>query len=855
MQLRRMSTVEGVMAPATLWFLFACLLAVVSAARGQVPSAARGAPPSAARGAAPSASQGAMPSVSSGAGEKVWFVSSPYRSLERTRKLLDAADLRVLLALGYEHQEGQIGSQLASRKGVLESRVYTRMDSPEGGAPQLEIAIVESPVSGFDLAVYADVAASRSDVTAVRKGLEVLARTSAAGADQPELAYEMFRLGHMEADRALSLLKALGYSTVEFSKSRSKQGLFELIRDKKEKLPLVIGVMNASKTSLLAPPPAGTKGRPSTSSSGGRGKSPQGAPQLGGSHLHSATSGSPEERLLLVYDRNDPEALESLVNLLQSHIDVAAQQIVIEALVIEVNTSRLRDLGVEFGGATDNLRGGFERTETGKSLGTFLFSRDSFTDFISFKASLEALAESGKAEVLSSPSVLVLNDRHARIQVGRQIPVSRTTAATGVVTKGIEYFPIGIVLNLRPRIDREGLEVTMQIETIISSISPESAALVETGAFSGIEFSPIIDNRVVETFVRVADGTPFIIGGLMSTNEQTTLVGVPGLANLPFLGRLFSRERTEREQREVIVVITPHIVPQEESSFSYLIPKDSDIFDRFDYRLFRNAYRVRDDDVWDLKFIQESEALRDLVSKITLYAEEDVLLQRREPFRTLLAGDIPGEDVLVRRMLGEIVGKLDYTSEIDLDKTFFFVAPEGVDEGQNLEDRSLSSILEGALEVPDRAVMLTFSARSTPREGRPFIYPVAVVADTTVPTGERANVSFLRSANSYDEEGIPLQWTIVLADEDDIDHLKQVLILKRLLELNDRLPLTLRAFRPGLQILFPTRNDMRNRYHLIDSEVAKLFYQTSSSQYYPAFERVFNRTVQVIEQTLEGNGR
>ena len=73
--------------------------------------------------------------------------------------------------------------------------------------------------------------------------------------------------------------------------------------------------------------------------------------------------------------------------------------------------------------------------------------------------------------------------------------------------------------------------------------------------------------------------------------------------------------------------------------------------------------------------------------------------------------------------------------------------------------------------------------------------------------------------------------------------------------IDQSLPLTLRAFRPGLQILFPTRNDMRKRYHLIDSDVAKLFYQTSSSQYYPAFERVFNRTVQVIEQTLEGNGR
>ena len=151
--------------------------------------------------------------------------------------------------------------------------------------------------------------------------------------------------------------------------------------------------------------------------------------------------------------------------------------------------------------------------------------------------------------------------------------------------------------------------------------------------------------------------------------------------------------------------------------------------------------------------------------------------------------------------------------------------------------------------------MLTFSAQSKPREGRPFVYPVAVVGDTTVPTGEREIVSFLRSANPHDEEGTPLQWTIVLADEDDVEHLKQVLILKRLLELNDGLPLTLRAFRPGLQILFPTRDDMRRRYHLIGSEVAKLFYETSSSQYYPAFERVFNRTVHVIEQTLEGNGR
>ena len=84
-----------------------------------------------------------------------------------------------------------------------------------------------------------------------------------------------------------------------------------------------------------------------------------GAPELGGTYLHSTTAGAPEERLLLVYDQNDPESLEKLVNVIQTQIDVAAQQIVIEALVIELNTGTLRDLGVEFSGSQKNVESQF----------------------------------------------------------------------------------------------------------------------------------------------------------------------------------------------------------------------------------------------------------------------------------------------------------------------------------------------------------------------------------------------------------------------------------------------------------------------------------------------------------------
>jgi Flp pilus assembly secretin CpaC len=781
------------------------------------------------------------------AADDVLFVKSPHTSLSKTRKLLDAADLRLMLPRGYVI-ETETETTLGKRGSVVEVRSYNKQ-TQRGVArrDRLEIAIVPGLQQGYEFALYR----SPNDrvLYDIKDGLKKIAdrAQTRGGSAEPELGYEMFRLGHMDASRALSLLKALGYTTIEFTASSSSKGgeeIFNLSKGSGNKLPWIVKVMNASKTSLLETSGSFKTRKSSSSSKGGI----QGAPQLGGAHLFGATTDAPEERLLMVYDRNEPEELEKLVNLLQSYIDVAAQQIVIEALVIEINKSDLQDLGVEFFASKDHASSSFGPPTTGsKAQGTFNFARNGFTDFADFNASVEALAETGNAEVLSSPSVLVLNDRQARIQVGRQIPVSRTTATNNAALKGIEYFPIGIVLNLRPRINRDKTEVAMQIETIISSISSESAARLEEST-NDVTFSPIVDNRLVESYVRVADGTPFIIGGLLSTEEQSTRIGIPMLMQVPLLGRLFSREKIEHLRREVIVVITPHIVPLKARNFSYLIPKDSDIFDRFDFHLFRNGYRVRDDEVWDLKFIQESPVLQGLIARVRRHASEDVMLQRKAPFSTLLAGNIPGEDVLVRRMLSDIVSKLDYAKEIDTEKLFFFEKTEA----DNLVDRDLPSVIERIKSGADRAVMISYDAQPKPEAGRPFSYPFAAVTDTTVPAQEEAYAAFLRAANPVDEEDRPLQWTIILRDRQDVAHLHRALILKRLLELNDKLPLTLEAFQPGLQIVFPSREDMAGRYHLIDGEVAQLFYETSSSQYYPAFERIFNRRTREIEQELGG---
>ena len=775
------------------------------------------------------------------------FAPTPYKTLSQTRRLLDAVDVRIMLPLGYEMAPELVRtSELSRRRGVVEVRVYV------SGKERLELGLSATPRGMYDIVVYRQGEGGLGDLERRLQDLVGEASRASSSRSEPDLGYEMIRLGHMEADRALALLKALGYYTIEFNtKSQGGGQIFDLVRGKSPKLPWVIKVANASKTSLMSPGARTTTTRTTSSSSS---KGFAGVLQLGGTHLHSATAGAPEERLLIVYDRDRPEDLETLVNLLQTLIDVPAQQIVIEVLVIEVNSSSLNDLGFEWRSSNRGVRASFERGSSGTRQGSFILSPNAFTDFNAFRGAIEALQESGDAEVLSSPSVLVLNDRQARIQVGRQIPVSRTTATTSSTIKSVEYFPIGIVLNLRPRINRERSEVTMQIEAIISSISPESAAKLEEGVKGDITFSPIVDSRQIETYVRVADGTPFIIGGLLSTDDQQARISLPLFSSLPLIGRLFTRQRVQHQRREVIVVLTPHIVPQDARSFSYLIPKDSDIFDRFDYTLFRNAYRVRDDEVWDLKFIQESPVLRNIIIRIRGHAQKDVTIRRQEPFASFLAGNIPGEEVLVRRMMKDIIEKLEYGDNVDIDKVFFFETAAD----DNLMDRGLNGALGEVLETPGRGLVLTYDARDEPKPGEYFTYPFATVRDTVVPEvlsgDDTERVLFLRGLNPVGEEDLPLQWSILLADEEDVAHLFNVLVLKRLLELNDKQPQTLTAFRPGLQILFPSREDMANRYHLIDKEVAQLFYETSASQYYPAFERVFNRRVREVENVLGPGG-
>jgi len=663
------------------------------------------------------------------------------------------------------------------------------------------------------------------------------------GSPESDLAFETFGLSYMQSDRVIALLKALGYATVEFSVAEGEsinESIYSVIQEV-DSYPLVIKLIDTNKTSLLEPSPDGGVGM-----EGG----------LGGSYLHQHTSGAPEQRLFVVYEKAFPEQLHALLQMLRNDIDIPARQVVIEALVVEIDSKKLDELGVGYNLQREKFS--ISLTPQDKVMpfvGRFDEALENWKDewgdlpAVGFAAGLRALAESDHAEILSNPSVLVLNGRQARIMVGQQVPSSNTIATNTGLRSGVVYLQTGIVLNLRPRLSEDGSEVTMQIETIVSSVNPTESKH-ETEA--SILLAPVVDNRQVQTFVRVADNTPFIVGGLIAKDKSDASSGVPFLSKIPYLGNLFKRSGKKERKREVIVVLTPHVIDTGEKSFSYVIPKDSKTFDSFDHILFRNAYRIRDDDVFDLAFATQSNYYTSILDELKTFHDAHLELSEKEPIFGYLRDRVPGEEVIVRRMIWEIVHKAKYHEFITDDHILVFEANEAAAYGNKFKTLFLGGLLNGLNNSGENALVLDYADHKAKTSG-PFEHPRALISRVNVASPENY-VEQISVLNSDDlERNTVLLSTAVsppgVRGATALEVLKGVLVLKRIMALNHSMPLTIQEFRVGRQIIFPTEHELRDKYHIIDYDAARFFYQIIN--YYPEFERAFNLDSDTILERIK----
>jgi hypothetical protein len=771
--------------------------------------------------------------------QPTWHVRSPYTSLPRTRLLLDTIGMEILS--GYTPGVWPESRVLPGQGGVRASRFYTK--NVEGNAQRtVELVATAHPSGGYE--VYVRGVQVRDGIespnpelaeiqSAVSRVVETLGSVKTEDVlDRRQLAYEPYQLSYVEPDRALATLKALDYTIVEFEETQGEtiyDRIFRPTATEQPRLPIVIKLIAASKTSL----------QESTADSGAYSGSREGLPDLGGIFLHRTTAAEPQNRILIAYDPYDLESLERLVNLLRDVVDVPARQIVMEALVIEIQGDVTRDLGISWGvtGTSDDGANTFdlqiaEEPRLVTTPLTFLFTR--ISDGITFKAKLHALLETSKAKVLSNPSVLVLDGRQAKIQIGNRIPVVETTVTSSSATESVLYFPVGIVLNLRPRVSDDGSEISMQVETIVSSARQ---TLASAGSSTR---APEVESRQVQTFVRVQNDTPFIIGGLTTNDEIRSRRGVPFFSSIPWIGPLFSRSINESVKKEIIIVVTPHLVPEDPKTFSFVIPQSSPIFDAFGRQLLYNAYRIRQQDVFDLDFLFESRAYQNLVGCARRYVDRVEDRRQVDPeILGLLNGSIPGEEILVRRMLWEIVRKTDYLKFIDMNRVIFFErVPTG--DGENHFELAFLSKKLAQLDTQRNALTLTFDAKAEGTPDHPFGQPAGNLSYE--PVSPETFASRLAAGNARSSTGEPETWSMVLTNAHSgttapFDALRGVLVMKSIFNLNPNLPQNIRGFQAGRQIVFPTETELQESWHLIDPEAAKLFYEVTS--YYPAFEEEF----------------
>jgi general secretion pathway protein D len=158
--------------------------------------------------------------------------------------------------------------------------------------------------------------------------------------------------------------------------------------------------------------------------------------------------------------------------------------------------------------------------------------------------------------VLSAPSLVVMNNQPAQIQVGDNIPISQTTVNTGTsdtTLSSVEYVQTGVILDVVPRINPGGL-VYMDIQQQVSDAQDQASTNGDTPA------NPRISTRSVSTQVAVQSGQTVLLGGLIKQDNADTVSAVPYLGKIPGLRWLFGSTSKSKDRTELIVLITPRVI-------------------------------------------------------------------------------------------------------------------------------------------------------------------------------------------------------------------------------------------------------------------------------------------------------
>jgi pilus assembly protein CpaC len=285
---------------------------------------------------------------------------------------------------------------------------------------------------------------------------------------------------------------------------------------------------------------------------------------------------------------------EKVANLI--HV-VGNQQVQLEVKFAEVSRAGLRELGINFfhQDAGGRFLGGL--TNPGQALDGFAAVPGTgsaglpgvqnspgggFSVFFSglptfpFSAVLNVLEQSGLAKMLAEPTLVALSGQEAKFLVGGEFPIPMSTSLGAI---SVLWKKFGIILNFTPTVIADGA-LHLKLSTEVSDVDPTRSVTI-----GGISI-PGLTSRQSETTVRLADGQSFAIAGLLSDKVQSTISKIPLLGDLPILGALFRSVSYQRNETELLVVVTAHLAKPVAPHDAPHLPTENELNDPNDIQLF-----------------------------------------------------------------------------------------------------------------------------------------------------------------------------------------------------------------------------------------------------------------------------
>jgi general secretion pathway protein D len=219
----------------------------------------------------------------------------------------------------------------------------------------------------------------------------------------------------------------------------------------------------------------------------------------------------------------------------------------------------LQTNGLNMNPVTISLNPSALSSDTTKTSGLSLIGIDSGG---SVRAVINALASKSKAKLLASPHIMVSDNKEARIQVGQQVPIPTSqfynTSGVASTQTTIQYKDIGIILKVKPQINDSGL-VALEISQEVSTYSTE--------LLSGQD-EIILNKTEATTNLVVQDGQTIVIGGLIRDDDSKSRQGIPFLYKIPLLGYLFGNTSNEASRSELVIMLTPHVIRNQQDAKS-----------------------------------------------------------------------------------------------------------------------------------------------------------------------------------------------------------------------------------------------------------------------------------------------